>query len=58
VKCLVVCIISLGLNFKLMAPPKRKCLFSDVLKREYPFLISDGTDINKVSCTLCKNITQ
>jgi hypothetical protein len=27
-----------------MAPPKRKYLFSDVLKREYPFLISDDTD--------------
>jgi hypothetical protein len=37
VKCLAVCIISKGLNVKLMAPPKRRCLFSDVLKREYPF---------------------
>jgi hypothetical protein len=39
-----------------MAPPKRKCLFSDFLKREYPFLISDETDVNKVRCTLCKSI--
>jgi hypothetical protein len=39
-----------------MAPPKRKCLFSDVLKREYPFIISDETDLNKVRCTLCKSV--
>jgi hypothetical protein len=39
-----------------MAPPKRTCLFSDVLKREYPFLISDETDVNKVICTLFKSI--
>jgi hypothetical protein len=40
-----------------MAPPKRKCLFSDVLKREYPFPISDETDVNKVRCVLCKSIS-
>jgi hypothetical protein len=56
VKCLVMCIISKGLNFKLMAPPKRKCLFSDVLKCKYPFLISDETDVNKVRCTLYKSV--
>jgi hypothetical protein len=39
-----------------MALPKRKHLFLDVLKREYPFLISDETDVNKVRCTLCKSI--
>jgi hypothetical protein len=39
-----------------MAPPKRKCLFSDVLKHQYPFLISDETDVNKVRCILCKSI--
>jgi hypothetical protein len=39
-----------------MAPPKRKCLFPDVLKREYPFLISDETDVIKVRCTLCKSV--
>jgi hypothetical protein len=51
-----VCIISEGLNFKLKAPPKRKCLFSDLLKREYPFLISDETDANKMRCALCKSV--
>jgi hypothetical protein len=45
-----------GLNFKPMAPPKRKCLFSDILKREYPCLISDETDVNRVRYTLCKSI--
>jgi hypothetical protein len=39
-----------------MASPKRKCLFSDVFKREYPFLISDETDVNKVRCTLCNSV--
>jgi hypothetical protein len=39
-----------------MARPKRKCLFLDILKREYPFLISDETDVNKVRCILCKSI--
>jgi hypothetical protein len=39
-----------------MAPPKRKCLFLDVLKCEYPFLISDETDVNKVRCTLGKSV--
>jgi hypothetical protein len=55
-KCLVMCISSKGLKFQLMATPKIKCLFSDVLKREYPFLISDETDANKVRCTLCKSV--
>jgi hypothetical protein len=47
---------SKDLNFKLMVPPKIKCLFSDVLKLKYPFLISDETDVNTVKCSLCKSV--
>jgi hypothetical protein len=27
-----------------------------VLKCEYPFLISDETDVNRVRCTVCKSV--
>jgi hypothetical protein len=54
VKCLVVCIISKGLNFKAIAPLERKHIFSDVLKRKCPFVISVETDVNKVRCSLYK----
>jgi hypothetical protein len=50
-----VCIIIKGLNFKLMPPPRRKYLFSKVLKRQYPFLTSDKTYVNKMTRTSCKS---
>jgi hypothetical protein len=57
VKCLVVCIIGKGLNYKITGPFRKKnSLFSDVFKREYPFLINNEIDANKVRCTLCKNV--
>jgi hypothetical protein len=39
-----------------VAPRERKFFFSDAPKREYPFLVSDETDVNKMryACTLCK----
>jgi hypothetical protein len=51
VKCLAVCILSRGLDFKLMPPPK-SCLFSYVAIGGYPFLISDEIDVKEVRCTL------
>jgi hypothetical protein len=38
-----------------MAPPRRNFLFLDVLEREYPLLIRDESDVNKVRCILCKS---
>lgn len=39
-----------------MGPSKRKCVFSDVLKREYSFLISEEDDGDKVRCILCRGV--
>jgi hypothetical protein len=38
-----------GLNVKLIPLPRIKCLFSKVLKRQYPFLIGDKTYVNKMT---------
>jgi hypothetical protein len=52
---LVLSVISKCLNFKLMAPPKIMCLFSEVFRRECSFVINVETDVNKVRCSVCKN---
>jgi hypothetical protein len=51
-----MCVISKSSNIELMSRPKIKCLFVDILKREYPFIIDDELDANKVRFTLYKSI--